>query len=315
MTDIIEEVPEENKEEDLRTTLENAFKEAEEKSSDAPDIEDTKAVIEDDPVIEEKPKIGVPQSWNKELSDDWSKLPENIQKYVTDREAEVHKGFTKFDEERVFGKQLKETISPYMAFINAEGSDPVTAVKNLLNTAHILRTADPVSKAQMFSQLAQQHGVDLSSLTQPTYVDPTIRDLQAKIDRLEGGFKQSAMATEQEQERSLQSQITDFAVGKQHFETLKPMMASLLSSGNAQDLQSAYEMAMFAHPTVRQSALAERDSLAATKQQEDAKAKAAAAKAASVSISGNPGVNSSVELPAGSLREELTRQFRNLNVV
>lgn len=255
-----------------------------------------------------------PASWKAEVKAEWDKIPEAARKYITEREAEIHKGFTKFDEERTFGKQLKDVITPYTALIQSEGANPITAVQSLLNTANQLRNGSPQEKLQVFSQLAQHYGVDLHGVSQRTpQHDPQVHALYQEVQRLKGEREAEKAMAQQQEQTALVSEVERFAADKPHFETLKPMMAALLQNGQANDLQSAYDYAFRAHPETSQAWL---DQELSKRAPVDAiRSKAAAAKNAAVSITGAPGSASTGTAPAATLREELERQFAKTGLV
>ena len=262
-----------------------------------------------------------PAAWKPEMRGDFEKLPPSVQKYITEREEEVHRGFTKLDEERNLGKSVKDVIQPYMPIINAEGGTPLTAIKTLLNTAYILRTAPPTQKVQLFKELAQQYGVNLQSVVQPAQqVHPVVQSLQDRIAQLEGTLNQQATREQQAQyelqqreQGTVNSLISEFSSNPAnvHFEAVRPVMAALLESGVAKDLQDAYDRAIYASPEIRQQIL-EADRLENEQRRKtEAQTKTNAARRAGASVNGAPGVtvpnNGS---PNRTLREEILANLR-----
>lgn len=261
---------------------------------------------------ESKP-ITPPQSWSATAKAKWVELSPEFQQEMLRREEEVHKGFTKLDEERNFGKQLKDVITPYMPTILSTGGNAVDAVRDLLNTAYRLRQGTPQERGQLVLQIAKTYGADLSQVSEQTYVDPTIQQLQNEIAQLKGQFSNTEMAKQQQEKATLQQQIDAFAADSKntHFGEVKADMAALLSGGRAKDLQEAYDMAVWARPDIRSTLLQQQQTEAEAKRVADTKAKADAARMAGGSVKGGPGVaipnNGAVNR---SLREELDAQFR-----
>jgi hypothetical protein len=70
-------------------------------------------------------------------------------------------------------------------------------------------------------------------------------------------------------------------------------MATLLSSGQAADLQEAYDQACWADPAVRPLILTDQQRAAQAKAADEARAKAWAARRASGSVTGAPGAGGS----------------------
>ena len=251
-----------------------------------------------------------PTSWSAEAKAAWSTLPPNLQAEIARREAEVHKGFTKQDDERSFGKLMKDVVTPYLAIIQAEGGTPDRAVKDLLNTAYLLRTAPVAQKAALIAQTAQQFGVPLEMLTQSqqgqAQVPPIVAELQRQIDELRQGRQQQEHAL-------LANEITAFSSepGHEHFEAVKAHMAALLQSGLAQGLKDAYDQAVWAQPDLRSTLLAQQQLTA--EEQRKAEQRAAAQKARTVgsSVSGGPGSGSPANVNAErSLADELRANLR-----
>lgn len=259
-------------------------------------------------------QISPPKSWKSETKDIWAKLPEDARKVIESREAEVEQGFTKLDEDRNFGKSLKEVIAPYLPIITAEGGTPASAVKDLLNTAYILRTAPIAQKTALFRQLAQQYGVDLTqNNTTTVQPDQILRQTQQQLADLQKKIEQQPEVFRQQQENlAVKSQIDAFAADPKntHYEKLKPVMASLLQTGQAKDLQDAYDKASWADPDVRSSILAGQTQAKETQRIADIKAKADNARKKAVSVRGSPGVaQANGAANTNSIREDLEAAF------
>lgn len=253
----------------------------------------------------------VPNSWSAPVKEKFSILPPEVQAEIARREEEVEKGFTRLDEERNFGKALKEVITPYMPIITAEGGTPAAAVRDLLNTAYQLRTGTPQQKAALVQQIAQQYGVDLGTLRpgEQTYVDPHVMTLQQKIDALERERATEKQLQVQQEQSKVLNEIQAFAADPKnvHFEQVRAHMASLLNSGAAKDLQEAYEQAIWANPEVRSKLMSQQQVETEVKRKQELEAK----KKAASSVTGSPGVivpNSGN--PNRNLREEITANLR-----
>jgi len=224
------------------------------------------------PAIVEPPKpvIEPPKGWNAEEKAKWSEVPEWAQKAATRREEALTKQLFQHDEARDFGRKLQEIANPYMPTIRAEGADINKAFENYLQTSFALRSGTPMQKSLALHAIAQQFNVDLSLPHQQGGVDPRYVQLET------GG---------------LQQQIADFSSspGHEHFEQVRVRMGSLLESGEAKDMEEAYQQAIWSHPEIRSSLIAAQSKAAEDQRIADLKAKADAAKAAAVSVTGAPG--------------------------
>ena len=313
--------------ESLRDTLEKAVVEVKDKAEKArdetgkfaakeklelPPENAQKAAVKlgDTPEVKE-PSNPAPASWKAEAKQKWSSIPPDIQQEIQRREEEVHKGFTRLDEERQLGKQIKDVVTPYLATIQAEGGTPVTAVQSLLNTAHILRTADPYTKANHVMQVIKQFNVDLSLLQgqQQQPADPRLSAMEQRYQQIEQQLQQQMALQKQQEDAKVMSEIESFASKPEnkYFEQVKPEMQKLLAAGVVTTLEEAYQAAVAANPTVRQLYIAEQSTGVDAKRIQEVVAK----KKAAVSISGSSSKSiANAENPNRSLREELEAQFR-----
>ena len=255
-----------------------------------------------------------PTSWSAAAKAKWAAIDPEIRAEIARREADVTRGFTKMDEERAFGKTLREIINPYMPIISAEGGTPDRAVRELLNTAYLLRTAPVAQKVALVRQTCQQFGIPLEQLSQPqAQVHPVIADLQRQIGELTNARQVEQTQRQHQETTLLASEIQTFAAepGHEHFEAVKAHMAALLQSGLAQDLKDAYDQAIWARPDLRSTLLQSQQQTAEEKRVAEAKAKAEAARRAGSSVTGAPGAGGSAIPPANrSLRDELRAQLQ-----
>lgn len=263
--------------------------------------------------------IAAPGNLKPELRAAWDAAPPELRKWISDREAEVHKGFTRMDEERQFAKSMRETIAPYHAMIQAEGGEPVSAVKALLNTAYVLRAGSPSQKVMALQSIAAQYGITPEHVQQVQAqrgqqqpVDPTVAAMQRELQQLKTEREREVADRQQQAQIQFQTEIEAFATspGHEHFEQVKPHMAALLSNNLAKDMQDAYDQAVWARPDLRQTVLAAHQQTAQQAQVTQAQARAAAARKAAGSVAGSPGTSIPVAAPDRSLRDELRANFR-----
>lgn len=268
----------------------------------------------------------VPEGWTAELKAQFPTLPPAVKAEILRREDEAHKIATRADEDRTFGKRVRETANPYLATITAEGATVDAAWKDYLNTAHILRGNDPVMKARAIATVMQNFRVDpnhLISVLQGGNVNsgvplqhqagPQFGAFQSEIAALKQQVTALTQTREAEEQAMLHGEIDSFskADGHEHFESVKAMMGHLLDSGQAESLQDAYDKAIWATPDIRSRLLEAKTA----KAQQDLQAtqKASAAKWAAGSVTGGPGgakPNGKANGADRSLAEELRANLR-----
>lgn len=207
-------------------------------------------------------------------------------------------------------ERLQQTLKRHEPLYAARGIGPDAAVDALFNAQRMLETR-PEEAIQV---LARQYGVDLAKFApqapqQPAQAqtnDPAVQAALDRLARLESQLtaqQQQAQQFQQQQEQAVTAQtqrmIDEFAADPKHahFQTVEPLMAVLISSGQAKGLNEAYEMAVRAHPEVSKAiAQAEREAAEKAKLSERVKG-AAQAKAKAVSVRGSPPINGTPRAP------------------
>ena len=258
--------------------------------------------VEPEPEVEiadEEPEVEIepaPQALSGEMKAKWKDLPADVRAEWSKRENDINQALTRHDGDLNMGRKMKEAINPYMATIQAEGGTPEGAVKDLLNTAYVLRTGSASQKVALLQEIAQQYGIDMNQAMQPQQqVNPDIAYLMNEIAALRQSTNPEAIRNqlqEQMESANIKTEVDAFASNpKNNFlEQVKPLMASLLSSGQAKDLQEAYDKACWSDPTIRTSLLAAQNTELDAKRKAEVRAK----KQASVSINGSPDLTSPI---------------------
>lgn len=225
------------------------------------------------------------------------------------RESDFHKGVSEFKSHSERAKAYDAAIAPYQAHLQRLGVDAPTAISALMRADTILRTSDPVTKAQYFSQLAREYGIDLNSVQEPPQLDPQTQYLMNELQVLRNQQQMWQNQARQQEQAIAQDQLASFATpDRPHFDAVRNEMAFLLETGKAKDLQEAYEKAVWSDPDIRQSLLDQQRAEAQKKALEQAQAQKA--RTAAVSVKGSSPASSGVQ-PGnkGSLRDILAAQF------
>jgi hypothetical protein len=259
---------------------------------------------------EAKPEAALapPNGWTAEAKAKWHELPPEIMAAVQKREQDIAKFTSTRDEHASFGKEVYQTVQPYLAQIQAEGGTPTSAIKSLLNTAYVLRTGSPEQKRQLLLQTAAQFGVDLGTPQAQPGAVPGLETLQQRLDRLEHERQQERAAEQNRLQAEVQTEIETFAADPKHphYEAVKGHMSALIAQGLAKDLQDAYDQAVWARPDTRATLAAQQRAEEEQKRRAEAKQRAEDAKRKNVSITGGPGNTAAASAPGGrSIREEL----------
>lgn len=277
----------------------------------APTAESPVAAKEAEPAPVETQASIAPNTWKKEVAEQWATLPPAVQAEVQRREADFHKGIEQYRAAATFAQSMEKTIAPYMATMQALKVTPEAAINELLAFDHQLRYGSQQQKQQLFAQLAQTFGIDTNGLQhiEQQQIDPNLAALQQQVQNLNGYIQNQQLTAQQQAEAQLNSEIAAFAAdpSHSHFEVVRPHMAALLQAGLAKDMQDAYEQAVNANPTTRAAVIAEQQ--AAIRADQAAKAQAAKA-AASINTKVRPAMP--VAKPIGTMDDTIRETLRRL---
>lgn len=221
--------------------------------------------------------IEAPQSWPAEVKGKWQALPPDVQKYILDREGEVHKKFTSDGERLNVLTAIEQATAPYQARLREVGVPAHEYFRNLMsfdvglkqNPVEAVRALEEYTGLN-FAQLSKFSGQPMAQGQQP---DPTsalsrqFHELRAQVDTL-------GKQNEQAQLNAAKQTIEEFAKDKPHLNALEPLMVKLIDGGLAKGLPDAYEQAAKLHPEVSKLIAAEAAEAARKKAEEEAKEKA-----------------------------------------
>jgi len=255
---------------------------------------------------EEQPESGdipKPTTWKKDLLPLWDKIAkgETLTKeesrkhleYLNQRENEFKKGVSVYKAEAERAKALEEAINPFVPELQAQGIHPAAWINNL-GRAHVMLTKAPYEqKLQLFHRLAQDYGINLNQVNEPTaptdaYTQQLMQQLyqvNQEVSTIKGRF-------EMEEQQRLAGEIERVRSNKErfpHFDMVREEMAQLLELGKAQDLETAYAKAVRLNDevwAVEQERLLTDAKKQASRSQQVARAKATAVSPKSVTPNG-----------------------------
>ena len=305
---------------DLRSVLENAIDATE--VTDAPIVEKAertrdeagKFAVKEAPIdpaldpIEPVEAKRAPSSWKKDAAAEFGKLPPHVQDEVLRREGDFHKGIEGFKSHADLGRSMEKALQPYQQTLQGLGVTPDVAVGSLLRADAMLRNGSPQEKAHYLSVIAQQYGIDLGQAAEIPRPDAYTFQLEQRLQNLQAQQEQYQRSHQERETQSLNSELQEFAQTAEHFEVVRDDMAALLQAGRANDLQAAYDMAVYANPQTREILLKQQES-DRIKQAQSA-AIATRAKAASVSVRGSSPASGSSASPT-NLRAALEAAYDN----
>jgi hypothetical protein len=293
--------------------------------ADEPDEENDDDEADDEPAeAAELEALPAPNHWPKDFAAKFEALEPPAQHLFMQRYKDLEGDYTKKTQAIAKYKKRQdafdEIMAPFKSQFERAGMDDVGAVRQLL-AAHDYLRKDPQNA---IAWLANQYGVDTSAIgndpaLEDEFADPQVKALQQQVAQLTGFIQNQQTQQQSYEQASTQSFIDQFAAetdasgnpAHPHFETVRSVMGSLISSGNATDLKSAYEAAVYANPELRQAELervAARQSQAKVKTEAVQKAKKA--QRSKVRGSATPAAQA---LPANaSIRDTINASIRQL---
>ena len=263
-----------------------------------------------EPPVWERP----PASWKKDYHEVWTTADPKLKEYAWQREEEMKKGVEPLLSKAQFADQIQQAIEPYQNNLRTLGIAPPQAIKALMDADNVLRHGTPQQKAQMFSTLSQQYGVNLGEISnlQQQPVDPTVSMLQNELYSVRNEVMTWKQQQEAAQNQALLGEINTFAEKAEFFEDARPTMIQLLNSGMAQNLDDAYNKALRLDEALSGKLQQSLQAKAEAAKRESANKAAKAARAAAVSVrSSTPGVNTATK--AQDRRSLLAEQIDSLN--
>jgi hypothetical protein len=300
--------------------------EQQEEETEETDETEEVAAKDDEEKAEDEPleAIAPPQHWPNDFKEQFEKMDATGQHLFMKRYKDLEGDYTKKTQSlakyRKRQEAFDEIMKPHMDDFSRAGMDEVGAVRQLL-AAHDYLRKDP---KQAILWLAKNYGVDMSevgidSTEEDDYADPQVKALQQQVAQLQGFLQNQQQTQMQSVQQNTQSMIDQFAGEKDangnpkhpHFDEVRDRMGVLIQGNQAPDLATAYDMAVYADPKLRQSLM---DNYAETKTQKKVKTEAVAKakKAQRSTVRGNA-APAEKALPTGmSVRDTIMKSIQQL---
>lgn len=240
-----------------------------------------------------KPAIDAPVSWSAEMKAKFASLPPDAQAYVAQRESEAHKRISELGTQAKAYEPIRAVVEQFSHVFQKNGLQPHDGIARMLAVNEMLERDAPTA----IRQIAEAYGVDLSNGQTQSDESAEVRALKSEIQNLKrqvGETVSKVTARErsefEREQAELASAIEKFSKDKPHFEAVRKVMGGLMQTGAAESLDEAYEMAIHANKSIRETLEADKRKAEQEKQAEEAKKKAdAAKKAASLNVKGTHG--------------------------
>jgi len=246
-----------------------------------------------------------PSSWTRETAGKWADLPDDVKAEIHRRETDYHRGIEQYRQGAQALQEVQQVFAPYMQNFQAAGVHPLQGAAHLLGVENTLRNGSPQEKAQKVAEIIRDYGIDPATIQPLPALDPQTQQLMRQNQQLQN-FQHITL---QRQQQAVMNEIQAFGANpaNAHFEAVKQDMAALLTSGQAQSLQDAYDKAVWMRPDIRQTLVNQQRTDAskqAAEQQRQARAKSAAG-----GVKGAANPKATTLSPDASLRDTLNAAF------
>ena len=222
--------------------------------------------------------IAPPASWSAEMHSHWTTLPPQIQTYVSQREQDASRKISEQGNELGRARPVVDLFDRYQQNFDRHGVSLEDGMASLMQAQEML-DQNPL---QGIAAIAETYGIDLPSVFGPAaqQLSPEVQQLvaenrqyQATINNLQRDQRAQQIAEDRAIFNEALEDLGHWSMDKEHFAAVENTMAGLLSSGEADDLDEAYDMACHAVPEIRNELLeAERVRAAEDRRMADAQA-------------------------------------------
>jgi hypothetical protein len=281
-----------------------------------PEVKAEKAEPKTEEKPEEKPPVDdhpLPASWKKDMKATWDSLPKEAKAYVIQREEQMKGGLVKDREDAEIGRFMRDTVKPYEAIMRQNGENPGTVVKNMMSAHYSLKTAPLEQKKQIFQKLAESYGIKFDEQGQSQEIDPIVKNLTSKINRLESYLSSSQEAAEQAARTKVINEVDTFALDHPLIDD--PAVAnrmSLLMKDPEYSLEQAYKEAVWANSLTRQKELDRLQQERDKKTKEETEKKIAEAKKAKAVNVKTRDTGRTPTAPTGSMFDTIDEVYRDI---
>jgi hypothetical protein len=273
-----------------------------EQAADAPPVNEVADQTAQTAQEQAQPAIDAPISWSAEQKAKWASVPPDLQAYVAQRDKESHEAITRAGQQIKAFEPVGKVIEQFAHVFQQNGLQPHDGIARMLAVNEMLEQDAPSA----IRELARVYKVNLSGEAQQdaTPENQRIAELEARLAKTESHLTARQRQEVEAENRTLAREIADFAKDKPHFQSVRKVMAGLMSSGAAETMQDAYDKAIYADPTIRQSLQVDAQKAAEDKRKADEAERVKKAKAAAgVNVKSSPGQSSKTNTLDDDLRE------------
>lgn len=199
--------------------------------------------------------IPAPRTWRPEASALWSSLPPAVQAEVQKREQDIFNGLNQYKQMAGIGQRAYDAVKDVLPILQQQGQDPYAFMRDMCEVHRLLSSGTPEQKAKAFSAIALHYGVATNEQGATSPLPDQMALMQQQLTRL-SQYQQQLQAQQQNAQRGyFRKMVDDFASNKEkapYFDEAVPVMTELVQKGLANNLEEAYNKAIWLVPAIRE---------------------------------------------------------------
>lgn len=255
------------------------------------------------------PSDNIPQRLQSKFpAEKWAALPSEVKAEFAEYESNIGRLASKYGKDAAAWQDAQQLMAPYREMIQAEGGDYRGVMSGMLETARILRQGTPDQKLGLIHYMAQRFAIPISRAEDGTIILPNPRtppETLARLTQLEARDLTTRGMVDHNVRQEVSTELETFLADPLHQYSKEPgyldMMANMIRTGQAKDLQDAYQQSAWLHANTRPLEIAKANQAAVAPRV----AQAARARQAAVSVNGNAPGAMRADTSKMSLRDTL----------
>lgn len=221
---------------------------------------------EQQPQTPPKEELAAPIGWKAGAREHWKTIPRAAQEEIIRRDKETSQALRQSSTARKLAEDFQQTVNPFLPLIQAQNSNPLQAVKNLMTTAAGLTVGTAMQKAQIVREIIQNYGVDIQTLDQVLSGQPVQQGGAQQQQNLApppwaqpifqfmNTVQQSRQQREEQMRADADAETEAFAAKHEFFEDVRQDMADIMDvaaqRGKVISIEDAYKRALIMNPEI-----------------------------------------------------------------
>jgi len=202
-----------------------------------------------------------PSSWSPKVRESWAALPEDVRREIVRREEASVNGVRKLQEKLAPAERFMQSMSGVFDHArNNLKTDPEQYIATIMSAHTRMSQVDTKERFNMLMNLADVYQIPLRDIINQSVGEEVLRRPQRQQEQqqyaqLPPDVMQEIQTMRQYREgmeiQAVADSVNSFGADKEFFEDVRFQMGELIESGQAKDMQEAYDMAIWLDPEVR----------------------------------------------------------------